>query len=255
MPRNGTGGYTQPVSDFASGTLIRSADVNSWLDDLGSEVTNSLAKDGQTTPTANLPMGGFKHTNAADATVAGQYATFGQVGLVKFADTAITAVAAIDVTWTAGTYTAVHIFLVNYAGSSTLSTTEALLSRFRSGGTYISTANYITWGSEQVNGTILHFSVGSQTEAPLTGSGQLGALDRNDTELSIFPGGASPEATNSQSRTTGIGSASGGGTNVVAIRSNRLDAQAAAVDGVRLFWASGGNFQARGRIVALGLRA
>jgi hypothetical protein len=78
MPRNGSGGYNQPVSNFVAGTTIVSADVNSWFGDLGTEMANSIAKDGQTTPTANLPMGGFRHTNVADATARNHYMALGQ---------------------------------------------------------------------------------------------------------------------------------------------------------------------------------
>ncbi len=78
MPRNGSGGYNQPVSNFVAGTTIVSADVNSWFGDLGTEMANSIAKDGQTSPTANLPMGGFRHTNVADATARNHYLAFGQ---------------------------------------------------------------------------------------------------------------------------------------------------------------------------------
>ncbi len=79
MPRNGTGGYTQPSPDVQSGTTIASAVVNGKWDDLGQEIANSIAADGQTTPTANLPMGGFKHTNVADGTSATDYAAYGQL--------------------------------------------------------------------------------------------------------------------------------------------------------------------------------
>jgi hypothetical protein len=35
------------------------------MTDFATAVTNSLAKNGETTPTANLPMGGFKLTGLA----------------------------------------------------------------------------------------------------------------------------------------------------------------------------------------------
>jgi hypothetical protein len=46
---------------------------------MATALTGSIAKDGQTTPTGNLPMGGFAHTGVADATVRTQYASVGQV--------------------------------------------------------------------------------------------------------------------------------------------------------------------------------
>lgn len=78
MPRNGSGGYNQPVSNFVAGTTIVSADVNSWFGDLGTEMANSIAKDGQTTPTNNLPMGGFRHTGVGNATARAHYLSMAQ---------------------------------------------------------------------------------------------------------------------------------------------------------------------------------
>ena len=46
---------------------------------MATALTNSIAKDGQTTPTGNLPMGGYNHTNVANATLRTQYASAGQV--------------------------------------------------------------------------------------------------------------------------------------------------------------------------------
>lgn len=40
---------------------------------------NCLTRDGQGGPSSNLPMGGFKHTGAADGTSVDDYATFGQL--------------------------------------------------------------------------------------------------------------------------------------------------------------------------------
>ncbi|MGB1025149.1 MAG: hypothetical protein ACPGYL_01225, partial [Rhodospirillaceae bacterium] len=42
-------------------------------------LTGSLAKDGQTTATADLPMGGYKHTSVANGTARTDYAAIGQI--------------------------------------------------------------------------------------------------------------------------------------------------------------------------------
>lgn len=42
-------------------------------------IQNAINRDGTNSPTANLPMGGFKHTGVADATARNQYASLGQV--------------------------------------------------------------------------------------------------------------------------------------------------------------------------------
>lgn len=53
MARNGSGSFS--VSDtFTSGSTISSAAVNAVLEDIGSEITNSLAKDGQSTMTGPI---------------------------------------------------------------------------------------------------------------------------------------------------------------------------------------------------------
>jgi len=64
-PDNGSGEYSLPSNSWnpaVSGTNIDPTDWNSTADDVETAVSNRIAKDGQTTPTANLPMGGFKHT-------------------------------------------------------------------------------------------------------------------------------------------------------------------------------------------------
>jgi len=68
MARNGSGTYSVPNS-FSSGTTIQSSAVNANFSDVGAEITNSLAKDGQTTMT-----GQFK---AASGTAAAPGLTFG----------------------------------------------------------------------------------------------------------------------------------------------------------------------------------
>ena len=48
-------------------------------DDFAAGLTQSLSKDGQTTPTAALPMAGFSHTGVGNATARNHYAAAGQV--------------------------------------------------------------------------------------------------------------------------------------------------------------------------------
>lgn len=79
MARDGAGTYSLPQAPFVSGTVISSTAVNSDFSDIATALTQSLAKDGQTVPTANLPMGGYKHTNVANGTARTDYAAAGQV--------------------------------------------------------------------------------------------------------------------------------------------------------------------------------
>ena len=56
MARDGSGNYARIVSDYVSGTAISSSDVNSELDDIGTALSGSLAKDGQTVATSSIPF-------------------------------------------------------------------------------------------------------------------------------------------------------------------------------------------------------
>jgi len=80
MARNGAGTYNLPSGNpVVTGSTISSAWANSTLNDMATALTQSISSDGQTTPTGNLPMGGYNHTNVADATVRASYASAGQV--------------------------------------------------------------------------------------------------------------------------------------------------------------------------------
>ncbi|MBF8177652.1 hypothetical protein [Herminiimonas contaminans] len=80
MPRNGSGVYTLPAGNpVITGTVISSTTQNNTMSDVAAELTNSIAADGQKVPTANLPMGGFRHTGVLNANARDQYAAVGQV--------------------------------------------------------------------------------------------------------------------------------------------------------------------------------
>jgi hypothetical protein len=80
MPRNGSGTYILPPGNpVVDGTLVTSSWANTTLNDLSAGLTQSLSKDGQTSPTGNLTMGGYTHTNVGNATARTQYAALGQV--------------------------------------------------------------------------------------------------------------------------------------------------------------------------------
>lgn len=80
MARNGAGTYVLPAGNpVVTGTTISSTWANNTLNDLGTALTQSISSDGQTTPTNNLPMGGYAHTGVADAVSRTMYASAGQV--------------------------------------------------------------------------------------------------------------------------------------------------------------------------------
>ena len=80
MARNGSGTYSLPAGNpVVTGTTISSTTHNTTMSDIATAITQSIASDGQTTPSANLPMGNYKHTGVANATARDQYAAAGQV--------------------------------------------------------------------------------------------------------------------------------------------------------------------------------
>ena len=81
MSYNGTGTFNintagQPV---VTGTVITSTAFNLLTSDLATGLTTALTKDGQTTPTANIPMGTFKITGLGAGTSATDAAQYGQL--------------------------------------------------------------------------------------------------------------------------------------------------------------------------------
>jgi len=79
MARDGSGTYERPVAPYTFDTVISEIDVNSEMDQIATALTFSIAKDGQTVPTANLPMGGYRHTGVAAALGQTDYARVDQV--------------------------------------------------------------------------------------------------------------------------------------------------------------------------------
>ncbi len=79
MPRDGSGAYSLPEAAFVFDTIISETAMNSNLSDMATALTASIAKDGQTNPTANLPMNSKKHTGVAVGTTRTDYADVGSV--------------------------------------------------------------------------------------------------------------------------------------------------------------------------------
>lgn len=79
MARDGSGTYDRVHADYVDGTTIEADDINGELNDMASALTQSLSKDGQTTPTANIPMGGFKLTGLARGTGTGDTARYDEL--------------------------------------------------------------------------------------------------------------------------------------------------------------------------------
>lgn len=81
MPFNGSGSFSvyTPGNPVVTGTVISSTVTNNTNTDFASGLTNCVTKDGQTTPTANLPMGGFKLTGMGVGSAATDSARLSQV--------------------------------------------------------------------------------------------------------------------------------------------------------------------------------
>ena len=91
MARNGSGTYNRAVAPYVAGTTITAATVNSEMEDIATALTESMARNGESPATANIPMGGFRLTGLGNAIANTDAAALGQVtdyALAKAGDTA-----------------------------------------------------------------------------------------------------------------------------------------------------------------------
>ena len=93
MSYNGSGTFSinsagQPT---VAATLITATAHNALTADLATGLSTAITKDGQTTITANLPMGGFKHTGLGAGSAAGNSVRYEQAQLFDYATTATAA--------------------------------------------------------------------------------------------------------------------------------------------------------------------
>ena len=90
MPYNGSGTFSPPAAPAfpaVGGSTIFASYYNQVVTDIHNGLTNALTKDGQTTPTANLPMGGKKLTALAAGSAAGDSVRYEQAALLSGANT------------------------------------------------------------------------------------------------------------------------------------------------------------------------
>lgn len=144
MPRS-LGIYSAPPSSWnpgVDGIPAATADFNALLADLSAALTQSIARDGQSPPTANLPMGGFKLTALAPGSVSGDAVNYGQLTAVSsqlfgvgqtWKDVSGSRSLGVIYTNTSGKPIMVAVsFLSSSAGTSTLSTTVGAAPPFSS---------------------------------------------------------------------------------------------------------------------------
>lgn len=79
MPDNGAGTYSLPSPPFAPNTVISTSTVNGTLNDLATALNARVTRNGESAPSANLPMSGFRHTGVGDAVARDQYPSTAQV--------------------------------------------------------------------------------------------------------------------------------------------------------------------------------
>lgn len=82
MSFNGSGQFNLLYNwqnDAAQGLDISSSRMQGQDADIAAGLSLCITKDGQQTAAANLPMGGFRHTNVANAQYTTEYATVGQI--------------------------------------------------------------------------------------------------------------------------------------------------------------------------------
>lgn len=79
MPWNGSGTYNLPpaYTPEVNGTVIDATRYNGTTSDVATGITACLAKNGENSATGNISMGGWKLTNVADATAAGDVVALG----------------------------------------------------------------------------------------------------------------------------------------------------------------------------------
>lgn len=84
MSFNGSGTFliNSAGNPVVTGTVISSTWLNALTADLATGLSNTITKDGQSTPTANIPMGGFKLTGLAAATLTGDALSYGRPATV-----------------------------------------------------------------------------------------------------------------------------------------------------------------------------
>jgi hypothetical protein len=82
MPYNGSGTFTLPAGNpVVTGTTISSVTTNATNSDIANGLSNAVTRNGQSLPTANLPMGNFKLTGLAAGAGAGESVNYDQAAL------------------------------------------------------------------------------------------------------------------------------------------------------------------------------
>lgn len=81
MPYNGSGVFTPDAADFpaVTGTIIDADKFNNVINDIASGLSTAITKDGQTTPTQNIPFNGKRLTGVGAGVTAGDAINYTQL--------------------------------------------------------------------------------------------------------------------------------------------------------------------------------
>ena len=127
MSFNGSGTFQinstgQPV---VTGTVISSTAFNALTADLATGLSTCITKDGQTTPSANIPLGGYKITNLAAGTNATDAVNYSQLqsSAAKYLSVSGTDTITASLTPALTVYTAGDTFSFTVANTNTTSVT------------------------------------------------------------------------------------------------------------------------------------
>ena len=153
MARSG-GTFTKAVVDFVFDTVISETDMNTLIDDIGDEITNSVAVDGQSTMTGALQMGNQRITGLAVGTAVGDGLTLAQAqaGAMNYvaSDTGSADAYAIAPSPAVAAYAAGQVFWFiaanNSTGASTLAVSGLATKAIQIAGSAISGASITTGG-------------------------------------------------------------------------------------------------------------
>lgn len=252
MPRNGSGNFSFPATTWDPAVTGVTATVNDWNTreaDLASAISGSVAADGQTPMTGNLPMGGNRVTGAAAAAATTDLATFGQVGWVLLSSASASASATIPFTALGGGSYSAFKLVINGLVPATNATN--LLVRISTGSGFLATAyrhatfRWTTSTNGQSGSTSdSQWIPNGSTETCGTGANQLTSY-----EITIFDAPATYPTKRAVWSAAGLWSS---GSYVVMHGGGEVDTQSAVIDGIQCLMDSG-NISS-GRFYLYGLR-
>jgi len=198
MPWSGAGTYSLPAAytPEVNGTTIDATRYNGATTDIATAISACLAKNGENVPTANLPMGGLKHTGAAAGSATGQYLVYAQSAAVVDSLT-VTTTATITglLTLTAGVTGRLKVTGGAYTVTSTVAfsatpTFDAAVSNYFELGNLTANVNSMTIsnaiGGQTVNIRVKQDGTGGRTVAGPGSSKISGACSASASTASIL---------------------------------------------------------------------